>query len=160
MSDTAWQSLFTNMPAILASLAALITATFTGIQAWRNGRKTDQAGAKADLAAAKADVAAANTEIALAKTNEIHEQTKAISDQAKAIAEQTDGQLSKLIEENQRINEAFATVQAILSAREGRVNAVRRDDVVNGGHVDLSDSVQDDPPGMERRQVERRKRHQ
>jgi hypothetical protein len=157
MSDTAWQSLFTNMPAILASLAALITATFTGFQAWRNGQKTDAAAAKADVATAAAAEAARTGELALTKTTEVHEQTQEIAKRAEKIAEQTDGQLSRLVEENRRLHTTLAQVMSILSAREGKVHAVRRDDVPTG-QADLTDAVDElESPAGERRQAERRR---
>ena len=152
MSDAAWQSLFTNLPAILASLAALITAVFTALQAYRNGKK-------AEIAAVKADTAAANTETALTKTLEMHRQTQQLSEQAQQIAEQTDGQLSKILEENTRLHEAITQMASILSAREGNPSPVRGSDqpasaMMNGGkHV----TAEPHDPAEERRRGERRR---
>ena len=129
---------------VLATLAvtiisSLTTAIITVINAIRGGRERDairqtqqQVLAKAESIDVKAIVAATNAVAAARKAEELHNMTQDISDRSKEIAAQTDGQLSRVLEENKALRDLFVKVLGIMSARQGQFAGIRAEDLPAG----------------------------
>ena len=117
-----WLAVLSQLPRTILAFATLVASLATFWQSYKNGRKTE-------LVSQKADEAAVSASSAVKKTEELHFATRQISEQAKQIAEQTDGQLSALRAENKALHETLTKIIAIVSAREGKADSIRHEDL-------------------------------
>src|SRR6476659_179662 len=131
---------------VVTIVSSLTTAIVTIVNAVRGGKERDAIRAVqqtiADRTAAidvKTSVAATNAATAAVKALELHQVTQDINERAKEIAVQTDGQLSRVLDENKALRDLFTKVLGIMSAREGMFAGIRSEDLASS-----------DPPVLKR----------